>query len=267
MSVSSISHALARLRDVYDDPLFVRRSHGLEPTPRALELEPQIIRIIEALGNSLEGHVAFDPSKNRRRFKIVCAEPIDSVIGPALVDALRREAPLVTFSTRWAVLDQALRAVLRGEVDVAIGVFLRVSAPLLCTNLFEDDYCVIARAHHPLVQGSRVDWETYAMAGHVFVGNPDEALTHEAPIDRASLHATYGRLPEPDLVRTHAYVSHWETAMLIVAGSDVMADCPRSLAIRHADRLGLQVLDGPHPPFRFKIDAVRRNNASDVGLE
>ena len=98
-------------------------------------------------------------------------------------------------------------------------------------------------------------------------GNPDGALADESPIDRAAIDATYGALPGPDVIRTHAYVSLWETAMLIVASTDAMADCPRSLATRYAARLGLQVLDPPFPPFRFTVQAVRRAGAADPGLD
>ena len=55
--------------------------------------------------------------------------------------------------------------------------------------------------------------------------------------------ASYGVLPVKPLIRTHGYVAQWETAMLAVSGSDVLAECPRSLARRYADKLGLQVLD------------------------
>src|SRR5215469_5901896 len=77
LSPSAISHALTRLRDVFGDPLFIRRSHGLEPTQRALELGPRIEALIEALGETVGGEAAFDPAATRRRFKIACAEPLD----------------------------------------------------------------------------------------------------------------------------------------------------------------------------------------------
>ncbi|HUO12147.1 MAG TPA: LysR substrate-binding domain-containing protein, partial [Caulobacteraceae bacterium] len=134
------------------------------------------------------------------------------------------------------------------------------------SHLFDDDYCVIARKGHPLVAGHRVDGRTYATVGHVFVGNPDGALGDEPPIDREAMDATYGRLPGPDVIRTHAYVSLWETAMLIVATTDAMADCPRRLAVRHAERLGLQALDPPFARFPMTIQAVRRSG-DDPGLD
>src|SRR5579871_3551373 len=80
LSPSSISHALTRLRDLFGDPLFIRRSHGLEPTRRALELSPRIEALVEAIGQSVSGEPAFDPAVSRRRFRIACADPIESLI-------------------------------------------------------------------------------------------------------------------------------------------------------------------------------------------
>src|SRR5260370_26623015 len=63
---STVSHALARLRDLFADPLFVRRPHGLEPTPRALELAPRIDSLIDMAGAALTPEGGFEPAHTRR---------------------------------------------------------------------------------------------------------------------------------------------------------------------------------------------------------
>src|SRR5579875_1794459 len=94
LSPSSISHALGRLRDIFGDPLFVRRSRGLEPTSRSLELGPRIEALIEAIGRTVSGDDVFDPRLTRRRFRIACADPNASLIAPPLVELFRAKAPL-----------------------------------------------------------------------------------------------------------------------------------------------------------------------------
>jgi len=266
LSPSAISHALGRLRDLFGEPLFIRRSHGLEPTQRAMDLAPRIEQLLGQIDAMVSSESGFDPAASRRRFRIACPEDIASLIAQPLIAAFRLQAPGATFSTRWAILDRALRAVHRGEADVALGVFLAIPAGLTGQPLLEDDHCVIARQGHPLVNGS-LDAATYATAGHLFVGNPDGAFADDAPIDRPVMDATYGRLPVKPRIRTHGYVAQWETAMLAVSGSDALAECPRSLARRYADRLGLQVLDPPYPPFRFTVQAVRRAETVDAGVD
>jgi len=266
LSQSAISHALGRLRDLFGDPLFIRRSHGMEPTRRALELAPRLDALIELIGEITSSDDGFDPAKAERRFRIVCPAAMESLLGGGLAEAFRKTAPRCTFSMRWAILDRALRAVRRGEADVALGIFSQLPPGLVGRPLFEDEYCVIARKGHPLVDGE-IDARTYARAGHIFVATPDGALGDEPAQDRESIEATYGDVPGPHLIRTQGYVTQWETAMLIVATTDVLADCPRRLAARYADRLGLQVLDMPFPRFRFTIQAVRRGETSDPGLD
>jgi DNA-binding transcriptional LysR family regulator len=266
LSPSAISHALARLRDIFGDPLFIRRSHGLEPTQRSIELGPTIDALISMVDAAVSRDQGFDPARSRRRFRIVCPQDIATLLAVPLVETFRTQAPRATFSTRPAYLDRALRAVRRGEAEVALGVFDHVPRGFVARELYEDDYCVIARGGHPTVRGE-VDLMTYVRIGHVFVGNPDGVLAEDVAFDREAMHANYGDLPGPDMVRTHAYFTERENAMLLVSQSDVLADCPRRLAQRFAARLDLQVLDPPYPPFRFKVQAVRRAEAPDAGVD
>ncbi|HEX4097131.1 MAG TPA: LysR substrate-binding domain-containing protein [Caulobacteraceae bacterium] len=266
LSPSAVSHALGRLRDVFGEVLFVRRSHGLEPTRKALELQPRVEELLALMGATVSSGAPFDPAQSRRRFRIVGAEEIASLVCERLLASFRAEAPMAHFTTRWAILERALRAVRRGEADVALGMFQHIPSGFVARPLYQDDYCVIARQGHPVVQGS-VSAAAYREIGHLFVGNPDGALADETPIDRPEMDATYGALPSPEQVRTHGYVSQWETAMLVVSESDVLAECPRSLARRYAAKLGLQVLDPPYRPFRFTVQAVRRADGVDPGVD
>jgi DNA-binding transcriptional LysR family regulator len=265
LSQSAISHALTRLRELFGDPLFIRRSHGLEPTRRALELRPRIEALIDLIGSTVSEDGAFDPRRSRRRFGIACPDGIVTLMADSLTETFRREAPNATFAARPVFLSRALAATRRGEVDIAIGVFDSVPHDLRAEHLYDDEYCVLARRGHPKVKG-KVDVDTYLNVGHVFVGNPEGALSDEEPFDREIIDATYGPLPGPHQVRTHGYVSAWETAMLMVTGSNVLVECPRRLAKKYARRLGLQVLDPPYPPFKFAIQSVRRDT-DDPGVD
>ena len=266
LSPSAISHALGRLRDLFGEPLFIRRSHGLEPTQRAMALAPRIERLLSQIDEMVSSDSGFDPAASQRRFRIACPEDIASLIAQPLIAVFRGEAPRATFSTQWAILERALRAVQRGEADVALGVFPAIPASFASRPLLEDSLCVIARQGHPRVDGS-VDLATYARVGHLYVGNPEGAFADDPPIDRPAMDASYGELPVKPRIRTHGYVAQWETAMLAVSGSDVLAECPRRLALRYADKLGLQVLDPPYPPFRFTVQAVRRAEHADAGVD
>ena len=266
LSQSAISHALSRLRDLFDDPLFIRKSHGFEPTRRALELGPRIEALIDLIGTTVSEDGRFDPKRSRRRFGIASPDSIVTLMADRLTESFRREAPQATFAARPVYLNRALATVRRGEVDIALGVFDSIPHDLVGEKICEDEYCVLARRGHPKVKG-KIDAHAYMMVGHVFVGNPDGALSDEEPIDRDVMDATYGPLPGPkDRISTQGYVSQWETAMLMAAGTDALVECPRRLANKYARRLSLQVLDPPYKPFRFTIQSVRRR-AEDPGVD
>src|SRR5260370_65069 len=89
LSPSAISHALNRLRDLFDDPLFIRRPHGFEPTRRAEELGPQVDALIELTGRTLTRDAGFDPLSSTRNFRFAAPEFVTALIGAALIGQLK----------------------------------------------------------------------------------------------------------------------------------------------------------------------------------
>lgn len=254
LSQPAISHALNRLRDLFGDPLFIRRPHGFEPTQRALALGPQVDVLIGLAGQALTPDASFDPMQSRRLFRIIAAEFVTALIGGALVNRFRSAAPGVKFGVTHLAEEDALRALRRGEADVAIGRFGAARPGFTVEPLFEDSYCVVARQGHPQVPGT-IDESGWRSIGHIFAWNLSE--TAESRVR-----------PEPELAVAHlASVPGWLTALVLVASTDGIATVPRRLAERHAGRLGLQVVDLPFPPDRIAVSVMRRIGAADPGVD
>src|SRR5262245_1641230 len=114
---STVSHALARLRDLFADPLFVRRPHGLEPTRRALELAPRIDALIDMAGAVIGREGGFDPARSQRRFRVAAAEFVIALIGARLVETFRREAPRASFEIEFLRGGATLDLLRQGEID------------------------------------------------------------------------------------------------------------------------------------------------------
>lgn len=168
LSQSAVSHALARLREVLDDPLFERRGNEMIPTPRARTLATTIGSSLGSLEQMLQRTGHFDPSTSERSFAVAAREAQESSFLPALLDRLRVEAPQVDVSAvriERRDLEDDLQS---GEVDVAIDVALPLSAEVRRERLRGDDLIVVARAAHPLVQGA-ITLETYLAMEHVLV--------------------------------------------------------------------------------------------------
>lgn len=250
---STVSHALARLRDLFGDPLFVRRSHGLEPTRRALELMPRIESLVDLAGAVLSRD-GFDPARSERRFRIVAAEFVGALIGGPLVETFRCAAPRASFAVDFLQGGTSLEELKRGEVDLVLGEFLRLPPGVETEPLYDDRYCVVARKRHPVVKGT-IDKRTYAKLPNIFVGRSGETGI------------TAATLPDAALVSTVALVPRWLMALTTVSTSDAIATCPRRLADRMAGVLGLQIVDADFSGPRFTVSAMRRARHADAGID
>jgi DNA-binding transcriptional LysR family regulator len=250
LSQSAVSHALTRLRELFDDPLFVRKPHGLEPTRRALELQPRLEALLQLADETLARERKFVPAETRRRFILSAPEFVTALIGGRLVEALRNTAPHASVILESAANQVAFQALRRGEIDLALGRFGAMPSGLVSRVLFEDRYCVIARRGHPKFKG-RIGLEDYQTFGHVF------AITEGAPEEEEG----------DTTVAFRAAVPRWLTVLVIVASSDAIGTVPLRLAERHARVLNLQVIRAPFLINRITVSAARREGVKDAGAD
>ena len=261
LSQSAVSHALGRLRDLFGDPLFLRKSHGLAPTQRALELAPRIEALIDLMGAALRPEPGFDPSLSSRQFHIAATVYAHEAIGGPLVGRMRDARFGGGFSFQFLRGYLALDVLRRGQIDLALGRFEALPGGFVGAPLYEDRYCVVARRGHPAIDG-QISFEQWKDVGHVFVGSISPSDDVMGP--------TIGEdaIPSPSDVASSAIVPRWEMALTMVAASDAITTCPRRLAEQQAGRLGLQVLalPGPSVPPPWTVSMVRREGA-DAGLD
>ncbi len=252
LSPSAISHALTRLRDLFDDPLFIRRPHGFEPTRRAEELGPKIEALIELTGQTLSNDARFDPALSRRAFRFAAPEFVTALIGAALINQLKTAAPEVTFGISFSGEEDAFRALRKGEIEFAIGRFGAARPGFTVEPLFDDEYCVAARRDHPELNGA-IDEAQWQNIGHIYAWSAAEVGGDTGPA-----HVR---------IKSLAAVPQWLTALTMAAATDGLVTCSRRLAERHAERLGLQVLDLPFPPNRISVSVMRRTGVADEGAD
>lgn len=168
LSQSAVSHALARLREVLNDPLFERRGNEMYPTPRARTLATTIGSSLGSLEQMLQKAGRFDPQTSERTFVIAVREAQESSFLPGLILRATREAPQVNIAAvriERRDLEEDLQS---GELDAALDVMVPLSAEVRRERLGADAMVVLARAGHPVVQGS-LSLETYLAMEHVLV--------------------------------------------------------------------------------------------------
>ena len=240
-SQPAVSHALAHLRELFGDPLLVRRGGKLALTARACELSQPLEDVLDQLG-ALLAPPAFDAAAAQRVFRLVMSDYGARTVLPELIRRLRAEAPgidlVVTQSTRELMPQQ----VLDGEVDLALGVFPSPPPELLAEALFTDTFACAADATTLPTSGALTlkSWLTRPHALVAMRGGVDNE------IDRALARLGHTR-------RIAITLPHWGVANDLIAGTDLVL----TVARRNLDRLGgdarLGVFAAPFPiePFTF----------------
>jgi DNA-binding transcriptional LysR family regulator len=163
---SAVSNSLARLRDVLDDPLLVRRGRGLVPTPRAQALAPQLATAIETLRAVVETE-AFDPTTSTRQFAVASADNISAGALPAVVRLFAERLPRATLQV--VTLDHAVTGdgLATGDIDVLLGL-PPMTPELLSEPVYRERLVCAVWRDNPRV-GDTLNLEQFLELRHVAV--------------------------------------------------------------------------------------------------
>jgi DNA-binding transcriptional LysR family regulator len=149
LSQSAVSHALARLREMLGDELFIRTTTGMQPTARALTMAPLIREAWKSLDAAI-GPPKFEPNSSTRRFTIAVSDFVTMVMIPHLLGLLRVEAPLVDLVIRPDSRIDLTEQINLGQIDAAIGTFSDAPARFRASPLFAYDDVLIANSSREL---------------------------------------------------------------------------------------------------------------------
>ncbi len=238
VSQPAMSSALAKLRDVFQDPLLVRTSHGMAPTARALDLAEPIRMLLREIDTVLQMTGVFEPTTSRRTFRLQGTDYVESVLLPPLMEQIRgvgRDIKVIYRPPDPKHLAQSLED---GELDMGIG-YIPAPGPRLRTRLvFRDRFVCIARRDHPALQGA-LTLAQFADLPHVQV-LPQDSEMYATTLDEA--------LSTQNIVRN---VVLWEPSFLniphMVAQSDLVSTIPLGVARRQVEFLPIQILEPPLP--------------------
>lgn len=172
---STLSSALARLREALGDPLLVRTARGMIPTPRAMEMQPVLRAALDNLSRALDGQDTFDPSSSRRTFVIAATDYPQFVLAGPLMMRLRQEAPGVSLEIRPIHRRFPWESLGTGDLDLVLAGGAAAPAGLQSRRLFQDDLVCLLREDHPALQAP---WnlEAYLDLPHV-EAQPVEGIT------------------------------------------------------------------------------------------
>lgn len=144
----AVSQGLTRLRLLIKDPLFMRASGGVRPTPKADRLAQFVRSALGTLEQALNESVQFDPLQSQKTFRIHMSDIGESRFLPDLMVALRERAPGVRIETMPLPSTTIADALDSGHADFAFG-FLPAVKDTQRVQLLKDRYIVLLREGHP----------------------------------------------------------------------------------------------------------------------
>lgn len=173
---SAVSNALKRLRERFEDPLFVRTPEGLSPTPRAAELAPVVARILRDTEEVVARPDDFDPAAAEARFVIGAPDRFSLPIFVPLFERLGKIAPKIGIHLRTTDRHYATRLIEAGDIQIAMGWFDSTPPHIRRLFAFEDRFVVLCRADHPLLtRGQRPALDDILDYAHLVVSSTGDA--------------------------------------------------------------------------------------------
>ncbi|MEA1647487.1 LysR substrate-binding domain-containing protein [Nitrospirillum sp. BR 11164] len=239
----ALSNALARLRLVLRDPLFVRERYGIQPTPVALDLAPAIAEALAKIDDAILGQQEFDPAQADRLLTIAPNSYVEFALMPAVVARLRDVAPGIKLRLVPYGNDLADTGVISGTTAMALGRLVDPPDNLIVQHLMDESLACVVRAGHPDV-GDTLTRDQYERMKHVNVLPPGRM--------RAGL---FQALQQRGVKREVAVsVTHFLAVPEMIAVTDYCATLPSLICRRLAQDPRLRILPAPVDLGTFPVD-------------
>ncbi|HTT11559.1 MAG TPA: LysR family transcriptional regulator [Burkholderiaceae bacterium] len=236
------SIALRKLRRHFGDRLFARTSRGMEPTPYAQRIHPEITAAVERLAQLAGARAAFDAATTQRQFRICMTDISEIVVLPKLVNHVRRVAPGVAIEAERITTDSP-RQLESGELDLAVGFMPHLEAGFYQQTLFQQDFVCLVAADHPRIK-AKPTRQQFLAESHIVVSTSG---TGHAIVDKVLAKKSYARhvaLKVPTFLGVARLVAQTELVVIV----------PRRLGEALAQQERVRVLEPPVPlpPYAVK---------------
>jgi DNA-binding transcriptional LysR family regulator len=243
-SQPSVSVALAKLRDFFKDPLFIRSGNRMQPTPRATTLVESARGVLARVGSEIVAEPEFNPLKTDRPVNLVLSDVGEVVFLPTLMKRLRELMPRAMVRSVTLPAGEVGVQLESGDVDLALGYFPDLKKHNFYQQaLYMDTFASLIRADHP-VRSDKLSLNQFLQLDHAVVRA--ESRTEEV----MESYLARKRIRRRIVLAT----PHFASVPIIVAQSDVIATVPLPLA-RYFSTVaaGLRVVQLPFQPPRIAI--------------
>ena len=171
----AVSNALARLRETFNDPLFVRTAQGMVPTPMAQNIIGPVRNALQQLRISVQESRTFTPAQANKTYRISMTDLTEAVVLPPLFQRLRRLAPNVTIESMLSRRRDTTKELAAGRLDFAVDAPLNTDPQVRHVKLMEDRYVCAMRKGHPLSK-DKISLDEYLSLTHIHISSRRSGL-------------------------------------------------------------------------------------------
>ncbi|MDB5796143.1 MAG: LysR family transcriptional regulator [Paucimonas sp.] len=253
MSQPAMSNALARLRYLFKDELFIRSTRGMEPTPRALELGEAVHQILRQTERLMSSDLSFDAATAQRSFTARMSDLVGYLVLPDLIRKIRSDAPGIKLDVLHMAPERTVKALEADQLDFALSMELKHSTSIQTQPMFKDRMVCVMRSGHPLAKKKRLALDNFLQA--------EQAKVAMSPTD---IRFVDGVLMDQGLERKIVVtVPHWLLLPEVLGKTDVIAVISSKLAARlPRDALVTRALPFDSPDFHWSLYWHRRHDNS-----
>lgn len=219
LSQPAMSAAVARLRAIFDDPLFVRAGAEMRPTPRAVDLSSPVRQVVRTIKTEILQGSVFNPAVSNRTFTLVMPDIAEVNFLPRILACLASEAPNTNVRTLAMPRHAAAESLELGAAELALGYFPDLQkAGIFQQRLIRNSHVCLVRKAHPTI-GSKMTMAEFLAASHAVVKPDGREHVFEQFLQKKGLTR-----------RVLVEISHFMSLLPIVETSDLIATVPRDLA-------------------------------------
>lgn len=218
LSQPAMSHALAKLRQQFDDPLLARTSTGFEPTPKALELIDPVRDAIRQVTGLFTGGSTFEPLTCTDAFTVRMGDMNEVLFLPGLLRRLQESAPGIALTVQHLPPSETVRALEASAIDFAVSALIKHSKSVHSLELAKDRMVCVMRRDHPAASSQLTARDFLALRHLRIVQSAgDTRFIEEALLKRGLQRKIMATTP------------HWLAASYLIESTDLVTALSESM--------------------------------------
>lgn len=172
----AVSNALSRLRERFDDDLFIRTGSGMVPTQKTENIISDIQNALSLMQQSVNEPDTFDPKLSNRNFKLSLGDVSEGRVLPYIMNEIDKNAPFVSMGSYAYSRSDQVHALATHNLDFVVDPIIPASEEINSYKVFEDDFVAMYRDDHPLGKIDEVSVDDILAQRHLHVSNRKRGL-------------------------------------------------------------------------------------------